>query len=199
MGAITVDEQQAVRELLDSPEGQRLTALREADALLLRKAKATELAAIEPESLKVLTPLRQATAEAAAAVEAAQAALRGAQVAYGDALNAEASARSRYDRARDNLERGLRETADPRIGAFVGEMGGLFERVRQTPISNRGGVPDGRGGFTEVTSNAGAVQAKLAAINAARKAAESMLLEAIDGAEVAKRLAKLRAGIEAAS
>jgi len=93
------------------------------------------------------------------------------------------------------LEADLIATADPAISAFVGEMHAAYEKTRQIPISNVGGTADGRGGYSPVTSNAGDVQARLKAITNAREVAEALKLEALDGAEVVKRLRKLWATI----
>ena len=78
-------------------------------------------------------------------------------------------------------------------------MSTAWERTRRTPVAVSGGTLDGRGGFSPVTSNAEIVQARMVAVSEARLAAERLLLEAIDGAEVVKRLAALRATIPAAS
>ncbi len=196
---MTTDTATEIRQLLDSPEGRRIAGLRAADALALRRAKAVELRSLEAEHVKALPSLQVATKDAAAAVTAAQQALRGAQVAHGEALTAEGAARGRYERERGLLESDLRATADQRIGEFVREMSELWDRTRRIPISNVGGVPDGRGGFEPVRTNADAVTSRLEAINSAREAAEALRLEALDGGEIQKRLAALRRQIEEAS
>ncbi|MDO8616085.1 MAG: hypothetical protein Q7T33_10200 [Dehalococcoidia bacterium] len=201
MTTTTADKRDAILErLADGPAGQRILAELEAEALALRKAKAAQVAALTADFEAALPALVDACTKAEGRVEAAQKALETARAAFRAADIAESNLRARFARERDALNAELEAAADPMIDAFLGELSGLFERVRRTPIEVSGGVLDR---LTErrspITGNGPAIAARLAAINEARLQAEALKLEALTPAVVTAKLAALRESIEKAA
>ncbi len=80
----------------------------EAAALIVRKGLEDELQRLEADHLLDLVPLHQAEQDALARIKKAQAELRSALTAQGDAIAATASCSFHYDRQRKALERDLR-------------------------------------------------------------------------------------------
>jgi hypothetical protein len=146
-------------------------------------------------------------AEAREAERVALEALRKAQEARAAVQSRATGAGSTYSHRRGALEQELRVSAEPQIAAFLVEMRTLFEATRSERVyafeqlAGSNVVVDMLTGRTspavDVFSSRPAIEARLKAIRAAQEAASALQLEALTPAEVAERLADLKASIPA--
>jgi hypothetical protein len=108
----------------------------------------------------------------------------------------QAQFRFSLDHQISTCERRLRDLADPLISEFIEEMSVMQEEERRTQIlfeTDEELGPLGNPRLVTVASTAASMGERLAAIRAAREAAEALKLRV--GIDVAKELQKLRDGL----
>lgn len=197
MAINTVNPSSFLEKLLGSPTGQALvakvTAEEQAAVAARRKELAAALVKLDADREREAPALQKLVADAVARNRAAWEALRASEQAIAEAQRQAAGPRFAYDRARQQLEWELLNTAPPQIDAFVHELVELEEAARQQGTTSE--VDRSWTGAQTVRSNHGSVMAHLAGLKAAREAAVALKLEALDAKALAARLDGLRKSV----
>lgn len=192
--------------LRKSPTGAKIASEIEAvdEAAERRKAAAATVVAVNAKLDAAHGAIRKAMADERTKTEAAK---RAYDAAVGDARRATNAARAAVhslERQRDNAERHLRETADPRIAEFRADVWAKFQSRRNSIPSLIEHVPTGRKHpitglpIDKLRNNVAALTRWTATVTSVMSKAEALKRECLDASEVESRLAALQADIDAA-
>jgi hypothetical protein len=180
-----------------STAGQAMAAEVTKSDLTVRRSlvkRRIELLADDPKSLELAGKLRDAdarVAELGAAIEHAKAARHAARAQ----LQSHSAVR---ERELDMLEAELRETASSLIDLALAYLDGVWERARHTVfVGTKVRRSDGSLAYSDADiSYAAEARSRVGRIGAAMDATRALKLEALDDAQLAKRIAELRASID---
>lgn len=164
-----------------------------------RKIAAQLREKLESQQEKEYLEMAAALDEQFKAVQAAEAALRDAKIAYGRLFGQQQGRKSNLDLQVNDLSAQLRRTCDPSISLFISDMlDELAYGLQQFRVSPEIVEQNSATGATRrrVESNAASVNARAKAIREAIDAAEQMKLEA-DQSKVPERLQEMRNGLPA--
>jgi hypothetical protein len=192
-------DETALRNLLAKPAGRRLLSQleREDEAELLAQRRETQRQAVALKGELVIVGPAKAREidEARARVVELQEELRDAEAAvrrmHGESLSVTAALEQRIGR----LEQSLIKTASPAIDAVEQQLIEWFDVLSSALMTTE--TVEQRTGKRNYATNADSIEARGAAIRAARQALAALRLEALDGAELQARLDALVAGIPA--
>jgi hypothetical protein len=180
-----------------STAGQAMQAEVTKSDLTVRRSlvkRRIELIADDPKGLQIAGKVRDAdarVAELAAAIEHAKAARQAARAE----LSSHGAVR---ERELNLLEAELRETASPLIDLALAYLDGVWERARHTLfVGARIRRSDGSFGYSDSdVSYAAELATRVGRISAARDLTRALKLEALDDAQLARRIAEIRASID---
>jgi hypothetical protein len=181
----------AVERILKSPLGQEIEREAAAELQATRRGLAAELRALDAARERSAPQLTAGVDKAVAAYRAVEVKLKAAGDVLATAQRAMRSASWDYDRRRAAFERELRMSAPAELFAFLAELDDMAADAR-----NGGRSEVVKGWLTRSTyTNRESIVAHLAAIREARPAVEALMLEALEPAELAARIAAIRRAI----
>lgn len=202
--------EEILERLISGPTGAAALQELAVEQLAKRQSLVAELQAAEAAHLKAWPALQAAVESAQAEQLKTEAAFKRAQAQTAAALAARSSESHRHDRRRGALERALVASAPPEVDALVAELRAeLDERLgnwaRALPVApNTHALLHPRGSSVEQQETArehvadyerevGLLRGGLDKLRLAIPAAEQLKYEASDGAELALRIAAIRA------
>ena len=163
------------------------------------RAALDKLAKLQAEQEQAVLIAREAEREGERAVREAESELAAAREALAHARTARLDAARRYAPQIRKAEQAVRTAADERIARFIAKLDREIDATRRVPIR----VVRGAGFFDpirelitghEITqSNAPPLEARVAALQAAREQAEALKYKAVD--DLAAELARIRDAI----
>lgn len=172
-----------LEELLQQPAVTQAIEAAEAETLAARAALVKRLRTEPADLERQAVSAAKAVAMAAAKAEAAREALEQAQANLRDASALHLGASFAVQRRSGELERELRETADPRLATTVAAMADVLNRLRNT--LSTWSLPDPRTGRVQHHHNGAQLNAAIAAAAAVSGRMRAAQLEALSGQQVA--------------
>lgn len=184
-------QQSLLSRLLKGPIGVRVLEEAEREAQDTRRVQATALAQARKDLAAGLPPLLKASDRAARAVIDAREALRQAEAAHVEAERGRMEHQTAHSVRIDRLQAELRASAPEAIGTFLRELAMLEEALRASCAVLVPWAPVGAP--RRDIGNLADIETALRACAELRAKAEALQLEALDDAELARRLEALRA------
>jgi hypothetical protein len=170
----------------DGPLAQQAWAEAEAAAVAERTVLIKRLDALPAQHEPGCVAASKAVQKAAEAFEKAQAAVRDAATVHSNASVHATALSMTFDRAQAEVERALRDGADPRLAKYAWNCDRLFNLARSAPlvpvIENVGLVS------TKLSFNANAAGAAMNALQLARERSLAMQMQALTWAQVTTAL-----------
>jgi hypothetical protein len=199
---MTVEMSDILARFIASPTGLEMQRRAEAEQVARRQALIDELVAVRRTCAEAMGPLEAKVREATARLAACLATAAAAEKAVADSVGARRLAALSADIREASIKGALIGGADPKIATFLVLLRRLAEEARRRASASdelewRGPVTEPsrwelrRTGGRDYTR----FNAEIAAIDAARAAAEQLQLEALDTATVEQKLAALRATV----